>query len=213
MENMKTVLVAGVVALVMTLGVTFFVIPDNGLTGPKGDRGQDGSDGQFSAFPGPDFFGPINLIDRVTEIPAVFATTTGTAISGDSDNDVTLRESDFLQAQYNLVSIGGLATDADQTLTFPASSSLRTFLPKIGSRTEICWFNATTSDSHLIFAAGAGMDFRHASTSEAFRAVPSLFIEGAQELCIEFNRQPRDDGSTSFLGDITALLKFFEDSD
>lgn len=64
MQNLKLYAGVGVVALIVALGVTFFVpAPGQGPQGQRGDRGQDGQ--SFSAFPGPEITSDFLVINGV----------------------------------------------------------------------------------------------------------------------------------------------------
>jgi hypothetical protein len=96
------------------------------------------------------------------------------------------------------------------TITYPASSTLATFLPTAGDSMTQCWINATsTASKTLVFAAGTGWDFDIAATSTvltgtnettASYAVPALGIA-----CAEYTRMP----ATSSTFDIKAAWTFY----
>lgn len=168
---------------------------------------------RFGAFPGPELFGPIVVHDSFTEKPAAAATTTGR----EGDAATTLSEKDLLRTQYHAVNIGG-ALNTDFTYTLPASSTLQSFVNSTGARSRVCWFNVASSTSvhALVFAAGTGIDFRIATTSNSLGADDSLLtLEEDFQACIEFIRQPRADGTISSgrganLGDIDAILSIYD---
>jgi hypothetical protein len=96
------------------------------------------------------------------------------------------------------------------TITFPASSTLATFLPTAGDGAKQCWINGTSTASQtLTFAAGTGWDFDIAATSTvltgtnattASYAVPALGMA-----CAEFKRMP----ATATTFDIKAAWTFY----
>jgi hypothetical protein len=96
------------------------------------------------------------------------------------------------------------------TITYPASSTLATFLPTAGDSMKQCWINGTSTASQtLVFAAGTGWDFDIAATSTvltgtnetiASYAVPALGIA-----CAEYTRMP----ATASTFDIKAAWTFY----
>lgn len=156
---------------------------------------------------GPDIHGPVTLREGVTEVPRHGATTT-------TGSAATLLVKDVITAQYNVVTFGG-AVDTDFTYTTPASSTLSQILPAIGSETKRCWFNVASSTSvhTLIFAAGTGVDFVVASTSDDQLSVPvPIGAEEGDELCITFRAMPRST-DVAQRGDINAIVELYTDLD
>lgn len=154
---------------------------------------------------GPDVYDQVRFHNSVTFNPVANATTTtGTA--------ATLVQSDLTNTQYHQVTFGG-AVNTDFTYTLPATSTLTNFVPVVGSRTEVCWFNVASSTSvhDLVFAAGTGWDLAVASTTET--AAPPLNLKEDNLLCIEAVRQGRSGSSTTVTGDITGIIKSYHDAD
>lgn len=156
---------------------------------------------------GPEIQSDVTVRGVITEAPGVVSTTT-------TGSSATLVRADIEQKGLTLVTIGGaVATGADFTYTFPASTTLRNMLPYVGARSEQCFMlTATTSESQLIFAAGTGIDFRYASSTATAAAVPSLQAGVGQEICFKYMRQPTDFSATS-LGDITARIEVMSEGD
>lgn len=91
------------------------------------------------------------------------------------------------------------------TYTFPASSSLKAFVPRAGMTQDVCYYNATsTAGVNLVFAAGTGIDAQMASSSNTTLAKDLTIAKGGMG-CFKFVRQPDTD--------ISALLTEFEDAD
>lgn len=157
------------------------------------------------AQPGPDFLNPVVFEESVTFSPPYTATTTniGTA--------ATLTQNDLISTGYFGVTLGG-ADEADFTYTFPASTTLTNFLPDVGSKKTISFFNVSSSTSEhvLIFAAGTGIDLEFASSSVAGTQPSPLGVEDGDTARFEFERQPTLSGTP---GDITARVYFGEDVD
>ena len=101
---------------------------------------------------------------------------------------------------------------ASTTWTFPASSTVAA-LPNPGERTNVCFFNATsTGGAALVIAEGTGWDFVVASSTRvqiSSGLAPSSAVSrtamGRQPLCGEVIRQKINDDSTS-PGDLTVIL-------
>ena len=156
---------------------------------------------------GPEILSDITVRGIITESPTVQSTTTaGTA--------ATLVASDLTNSGLTLVTLGGSITSGGNfTYTLPASSTVTNLVPRVGARSKQCWMLvATTTSSRIVLAAGTGFDFRHASTSAADDGVHAFSNAVMREICLEFMRQPTDFSATS-LGDITTVVKVYEESD
>jgi len=157
----------------------------------------------FGAFPGPDIYSEIYFRDGFVNILVPVATTTGTGSSA------TLMASDLTGVGLHIVTLGG-AVDTAFTYTLPASTTLQNFVPYIGAKQEVCWFNTASSTStgaDLIFAAGTGIDLMVSTTT-----TPVPLGAGEEEMaCIDFYRQP--DGTGRVIGDIFAVLKLYDNAD
>ena len=93
----------------------------------------------------------------------------------------------------------------DVTLTFPASSTLPSFLPTAGMSATQCWYNAsTTAGIDITFAAGAGMDFEVSSSTVSANTAVS---DGS--VCFKFIRKPKT--STAF--DFLVMMERFVNGD
>lgn len=151
----------------------------------------------------PDIYDPVRFHNSVTFNPIPNATTT-------TGSAATLVQNDLIYSQYNMVTFGG-AVNTDFTYTLPATSTLQNFVPRVGSRTEVCWFNVASSTSahDLIIAAGTGWDLAVSTTTTP---VP-LGVKEDNLLCIEAVRQGRGGSSTTVTGDITGILKLYDDAD
>lgn len=98
------------------------------------------------------------------------------------------------------------------TITFPATSSITTFLPTAGDSQRQCWYNATgTVAATIIFAAGTGWDFEVASSTAGTQGAVStnLTIKAGNSGCFTFLRKP----ATATTFDIVAQFQAFTDAD
>lgn len=95
------------------------------------------------------------------------------------------------------------------TLTFPASSTIPTFLPAAGDMQETCWLNSTTTAAKsIVFAASAGIDLQVA-TSTAQTGAFDLTIAPQGTACFKFIRKK----ATAAAFDIEANLVEYENAD
>lgn len=109
----------------------------------------------------------------------------------------TLKESDILGYDTFLAVPTGAA--ATKTLTFPATSTLTSFVPNAGDRQQTCFFNATTTAATTItFAAGTGIDLEVA-TSTAQTGAFDLVLSADAMMCFEFLRKPNTDIVAGFV--------------
>lgn len=77
----------------------------------------------------------------------------------------------------------------DITLTLPASTTLKSFLPLRGQRQQTCFHNAsTTAGIDVIFAAGTGIDLETASSTAT-----DLTILADQFACFQIIRKANTD--------------------
>ena len=98
----------------------------------------------------------------------------------------------------------------DLTLTFPASSTLSTFIPTAGDRTEQCWYNATTTAGiDVTFAAGTGIDLEVATTTASALAPGVLTLFAGNHVCFTYFRQP----ATATAFDIGVLMTRYTNAD
>lgn len=103
----------------------------------------------------------------------------------------TLKESDILNYDTVLWTPAGAA--ATKTLTFPATSTLTSFVPSAGDRQSTCFFNATTTAASTItYAAGSGIDLEVA-TSTAQTGSFDLVQSADAMMCFEFLRKTNTD--------------------
>jgi hypothetical protein len=104
----------------------------------------------------------------------------------------TLKESDLLGYDTILATPTGAA--ATKTLTFPATSTLTSFVPNAGDRQDLCFFNATTTAATTItFAAGTGIDLETSSST------PTDLILLADNMgCFSFLRKTNTDIVAAF---------------
>lgn len=113
------------------------------------------------------------------------ATTTGTA--------VTLKQSDILAYDTVLMTPIVGAT----TVTFPASSTLTSFVPSAGDMQAQCWVNASsTSAITITFAEGTGINIQVASstTNLGFPA-----IQPGGTACFNFVRKTNTDINAAYV--------------
>lgn len=124
-----------------------------------------------------------------TYSPTVFSTTTTGGVAA------TIMQKDLLAGQYWIVNIDQAS---DFTYTLPATSTLISFIPNAGERTEICFLNATSSEHNLIFAAGTGIDLEQATTTGLIAAT-NLALKSTNTGCIDFIRSGNASGTVRAL--------------
>lgn len=91
------------------------------------------------------------------------------------------------------------------TLTFPASSTVSTFLPAVGDHQHTCFVNGTTTaNTQLIFAGGTGFNLQVASSS--ISVVGSTKILPGKTGCFDFIRG----ASTATTFDINAAFTAYQ---
>jgi hypothetical protein len=97
------------------------------------------------------------------------------------------------------------------TITYPASSTLATFLPTAGDSASQCWINGTSTASQtLTFTAGTGWDFDigspYATTTTLSGSNISLYaIPALGKACVEYTRMP----ATATTFDLKAAWTFY----
>jgi len=130
MDSLKTVLIAGGVALVIVWLFLFF-----GGSAPVG--GVPG----VSLFP--------NSVTTFTQGGGITSTST-------ANSTATLLATDIDTESYIVVT----PTGAELTLTLPATSTLSNFAPNAGDFRQIIIENGATAATGTIIAAGTGMDLQ-----------------------------------------------------
>lgn len=108
----------------------------------------------------------------------------------------TLKQSDMM---YDTILATPGSTAATQTITFPATSTLTTFIPTAGDRADQCWFNSsTTAAATFTFAAGTGIDLEVATSTVQTGAFD--LVLGADNMgCFTFLRKTNTDIVAGFL--------------
>lgn len=95
---------------------------------------------------------------------------------------------------------------ADVTLTLPATSTLKAFLPLAGDTSVQCWYNATTTTSEIgdiIFVAGTGWDLERIATSTTNGSTTEVLeISPGDSACFKLTRLP----ATATTFNISALM-------
>lgn len=203
--NKETLLVLGVIVSLVLGGIAALKEAPKAEVTVRVDDGRVVKEVSVGAFPGGDLFGPVTLNDRVRQKLGPTATTTASGATA-----ATLVANDLLNVDFHVVTLGG-AENAGFTYTLPASSSLTSFVPRVGEREEVCWLNAASSTSAhgLAFLPAQGVEFATASTTSA--ATTTAFSIGDGNIgCIDFFRISRD-GTSATPGDIKAILKFTTD--
>ena len=188
MENMKNNLVVGLVIVGTVLLSSFMFKPEVNVTvNPEQPLG---------VAPGNDFFGQVNFMGGVVNSRQVATTSNGTAI--------TVGANEFRDwANGSVVSFTKVATAAT-TLTFPASSTVSSLVPRAGDRQTFCIRNATTTAGlNTILAGSTGINLVVASSSVSALGSKSLLT--GKVGCITLVRQP----ATATTFDIDALLTVF----
>ena len=154
---------------------------------------------------------PWTFEENVTLSTATFTNTGGTSVLGaasfaglvtlnagqlrsysnstTSNASLALIQADILNYDTVLMTlaVGGV------TVTFPATSTLTSFVPTAGDMAQQCWFNATTTTGSvglITFAGGTGMDVELASTTAA---LPLLTVPATDSACFTFIRKTNTD--------------------
>lgn len=128
----------------------------------------------------------------------VFSYTNATSTTG---TVVTLAASDLAYSQVVMVPNTGALT-----VTFPASSSLSSFLPVAGDRARQCWVNATgTAAGIIIFAASAGIDYEKNATSTV-AAAGQTPIGASNSACFEWMRIGAGANASDFIVQQTSFF-------
>lgn len=177
----NTLISAGIAVLVVVLGFVFMPRVINNT---------------YGAVPGNDFTGQVSFAGGVVNSRLVATTSQGSSI--------TISANEFRDwANGSIVSFKqGLVADA--TLTFPASSTVSSLVPKPGDRQTFCIRNATSTASlNVILAGSTGINLLVASSSAT--ALGSKTIMTGKVGCITLVREPVT--ATTF--DIDALLTMF----
>src|SRR3990167_4998328 len=98
---------------------------------------------------------------------------------------------------YDTILLTPTGAASTKTLTFPASSTLSTWLPTAGDTQETCFVNGTTTAATTItFAASTGIDLEVSTSS------PDLILLADNTACFKFIRK----SATSAAFDISALM-------
>ena len=154
---------------------------------------------------------PWTFEENVTLSTATFTNTGGTSVLGaasfaglvtlnagqlrsytnatTSNASLALIQADILNYDTVLMTPQG----SQSTITFPASSTLTSFVPTAGDMAKQCWFNATTTTTNLgmiTFAAGTGIDLELASSTAT---QPLLTLRGTDSACFNFIRKANTD--------------------
>ncbi len=119
---------------------------------------------------------------------------------------MTLRTADI--AGYDTVIVRPTGAASAKTLTFFASSTAGTWLPRAGDTQRTCFVNATTTaGATIIFAAGTGIDLQTSSST-----ISDLTLSADNTACFTFTRKAQ---STSIANsfDIYASMTEFNDGD
>lgn len=141
----------------------------------------------------------------------------GGAVWGKVNSTSTTATTQTLAAR-DLVGADGFAFDTvlftpntgNTTLTLPASSTLRHFLPQPGQRAKQCWVNSTSTASVTItFAAGTGIDLETVATSTTAGTAGVVAVNTGQGVCFDFIRK----AATASAYDISALMTLYRDAD
>src|SRR3990167_4643112 len=105
----------------------------------------------------------------------------------------TLAQSDILN--YDTILLEPTGAAATKTLTFPATSTLTSFVPTAGDRQDTCFFNATTTAASTItFAAGAGIALENVAST-----TPDLILGADNTACFTFIRKTNTDIVAAFI--------------
>lgn len=116
----------------------------------------------------------------------------------------TLRAGDIVGVDTLVVS----PTAGSLAYTFPASSTLRNLVPKVGQRAEWCVVNATTTASiDITFAGGTGVHLLKATSTSGGIGLPTIAPNDVG--CFKFIRA----SSTSAAFDIYAAFVEYKDAD
>ena len=187
---MKKLIVA--VAVVMVIAIAGVFLP----------AGKSVVQTVVGAFPSPTIYEALELLGGSTR-GFYYATSTTATTYTVTANDMVAKSG----AAYDTIAL--TPNVGDLTLTLPASSTLRHFLPKAGMTAKQCWLNAsTTAGIDLTFAAGTGIDFEVAS-STIVDGLPVLTVLADSKGCFDFTRKP----ATASAFDFNVSFTRFVDGD
>ena len=185
MENMKNILISvGSAIVVVVLAFVFF--------SPKQEQ-------PIGATPGGDFYNLVQLLGGLVK---------GNVSATSTPADMTMKVGDI--NGYDTIIVTPTGAAASKTLTFFASSTARSWLPKAGMRQQTCFLNSTTTAATtLIFAGATGIDMQVATSTNNGGGAYDLTISAGGTACFEFIRK----ASTASTFDIEANLVEYEDGD
>ena len=153
--------------------------------------------GRLGASPGPDYYGLQTFLGGMLRGNVNATSTTATSYTMVPSD---IRDYDTIIMTPNT---GAL------TLTFFASSTATSFLPKAGMMQETCFYNATTTAGATItFVAGTGIDWEIATSTNDIVGTPATIAAG-ESACFKFIRQ----NSTASAFDISALYQPYVNAD
>ena len=116
----------------------------------------------------------------------------------------TLSANDIIRVDTLVVS----PTAGSLAYTFPASSTLTAFLPRVGQRAELCFVNATTTAGiDITFAGGTGVHLLKATSTSGGIGLPTIAPNDIG--CFKLVRA----SSTAAAFDIYAAFVEFKDAD
>lgn len=149
------------------------------------------------AIAGGDFYNQIN--EHAGEVNSTQLSTTSNSTAE------TVSANEFIGwANSSIVSYIPIATAAD-TITLPASSTLKGLVSNAGDKQAFCFRNATsTANVNLTFAGGTGTNLLVASSSAT--ALGSLVVASGKVACFTLIREPAS--SSKF--DIDVLMTAFQ---
>jgi hypothetical protein len=124
--------------------------------------------------------------------PSLVSYTSATSTSATA---MTLNQADLMYSSRLVTpNVGAL------TYTFPATSTLTTFIPTAGDMARQCFYNATsTAAATIIFAAGTGIDLEVATSSANTGGAFDLTLGAGNMGCFDFMRKTNTDIVAGFL--------------
>lgn len=202
MSNKQIGIGLAVVAIVIAAIAGFFFFKNAGLLGNTTASFWDSAGGYK--------VDGVSIIDGNGLFAALLTTDAGTLRSyslATSTGDATLSET-YL-AGYDTIVVTPTGANGTKTLTFPASSTLSTWLPTAGDMQETCFINAsTTAATTLTWAASTGIDLEVASSTTGGPAT-TLVTPADGATCFKFIRK----AATATTFDILVLMQRFADGD
>lgn len=196
--SIKNILVAVLIAVVSAITVVAVVgnnQPQDSSLGASGTRSPNGISADTTSPSAGEVRGTTYTFTSTGSLGGLVTLNAGQlrsyTLSTSTSASRTLAESDLM---YDTVLVAATGVAGSKTLTFPATSTLTSFIPTAGDSAEECWVNSTTTAATtLIFAAGSGIDLKVASSSSQVGGAFDLTLGADQMGCFKFVRKTNTD--------------------